>query len=160
MPDIPIDTLFIIGLVIASFVGKFFQKKNEDASSSKSKPAKSSSTDGKNPTLRDVLKEAWERANQPEVLQPEFTDTTPPPLPIEEVESETEDEKLLSNEDILPQAVAIKKEQGFPTDTSRNSRQGTHSWIKRDLFSSRNSLRQAFVLKEILDKPKSLRSFS
>ena len=160
MPDIPIDTLFIIGLVIASFVGKFFQKKNEDTSSSKSKPAKSSSTDGKNPTLRDVLKEAWERANQPEVLQPEFTDTIPPPLPIEEVESETKDKKQLSNEDILPQAVAIKKEQDFPTDTSRNSRQGTHSWIKRDLFSNRNSLRQAFVLKEILDKPKSLRSFS
>ena len=107
-----------------------------------------------------MLREAWERANQPEVLQPEFTDTIPPPLPIEEVESETEDEKLLSNEDILPQAIAIKKEQSFPTDTSRNSRQGSHYWIKRDLFSSRNSLKQAFVLKEILDKPKSLRSFS
>lgn len=159
MPDIPIDTLFIIGLVIASFVGKFFQKKNEDSSSPKSKPANTSSSDGKNPTLRDVLKEAWERANQPEVLQPEFTDTTPPPLPIEEVESETEGEKRLSN-NILPQAVAIKKEEDFPTYSSRNSRQGTHSWIKRDLFSSRNSLKQAFVLKEILDKPKSLRTFS
>ena len=159
MPDIPIDTLFIIGLVIASFVGKFFQKKNEDSSTPKSKPANTSSSDGKNPTLRDVLKEAWERANQPEVLQPEFTDTIPPPLPIEEVESKTEDEKQLSN-NILPQAVAIKKEEDFPTYSSRNSRQGTHSWIKRDLFSSRNSLKQAFVLKEILDKPKSLRSFS
>ena len=27
MTELPIDTLIIIGLVIASFVGKFFQKK-------------------------------------------------------------------------------------------------------------------------------------
>ena len=77
-------------------------------------------------------------------------------MSIEE-EGIDEDEGIRSNEDILPQAIAIKKEQGFPTDTNRI--QGSHSWIKRDLFSNRNSLKQAFVLKEILDKPKVPQTF-
>ena len=32
MTELPIDTLIIIGLVIASFVGKFFQKKEGEKS--------------------------------------------------------------------------------------------------------------------------------
>jgi len=43
---------------------------------------------------------------------------------------------------------------------SKNKIDASHSWIRQDLFSSSNSLKKAFVLKEILDKPKSLRSFS
>ena len=57
MTELPLDTLLIIGLVIASFVGKFFQKK-EGTPSSKPKPReKESSAEGE--SLEDVLKEAW-----------------------------------------------------------------------------------------------------
>ena len=44
-------------------------------------------------------------------------------------------------------------------DDGNNRIQGSHSWIKKELFSNRNSLKRAFLLKEILDKPKSLRPF-
>lgn len=160
MPDIPIDTLFIIGLIIASFVGKFFQKKTEDPSSTKRKSEKSSKTDKKTPNLGDVIKEAWDRANQPEVLQPEFTETIAPAFPIEADEPEYHAEKQLIKEEILPHTAALKSEEDFPTSTQKEQNEASHRWIKQNLFSGRNSLRQAFVLKEILDKPKSLRNFS
>ena len=79
MPDLPLDTLFIVGLLIASFVGKFFQKKSGDESPSNNKPIGSPENKEKTPTLRDVLREAWDKANQPEVLEPEFTESTPNP---------------------------------------------------------------------------------
>jgi len=160
MTDIPIDTLFIIGLVIASFVGKFFQKKTENGPSINNKGERSSDTDEKAPSLREVIKEAWERANQPEVLQPEFTEADPPVIPTEAGESEFHDDEQHLIEEILPQAVAVRKEKDFPSSASKNKSDASHNWIRQDLFSSSNSLKKAFVLKEILDKPKSLRSFS
>ena len=57
MPDIPLDTLLIIGLVIASFIGKLTQKKapipkegNKKPDSTQEDPVKGS------PSLEDVLK--------------------------------------------------------------------------------------------------------
>ena len=160
MPDLPLDTLFIVGLLIASFVGKFFQKKSGDESPSDNKPIGSSQNREKTPTLRDVLREAWDKANQPEVLEPEFTESTPPPLPFEyEEEGINEDEEIRSEKivpEVLPQ-MENKVQLGFSTANNRN--QGRHNWIKKELFSNRNSLKRAFLLKEILDKPKSLRPF-
>jgi len=107
-----------------------------------------------------VLREAWDKANQPEVLEPEFTESTPPPLPFEyEEESINEDEEIRSEKivpEVLPQ-MENKVQLGFSTANNRN--QGRHNWIKKELFSNRNSLKRAFLLKEILDKPKSLRPF-
>jgi len=64
MPDIPIDTLLIIGLVIASFIGKLTQKKasipqagNKDSDSTQEDPPRDSAS------LEDVLKEAWKNFN-------------------------------------------------------------------------------------------------
>ena len=110
--------------------------------------------------MREVIKEAWERAKQPEVLQPEFTEDDPPVIPMEAGESEFHDDEQHFIEEILPQAVAVKKEKDFPSSASKNESDASHNWIRQDLFSSSNSLKKAFVLKEILDKPKSLRSFS
>ena len=160
MPDLPLDTLFIVGLLIASFVGKFFQKKSGDESPSNNKPIGSPENKEKTPTLRDVLREAWDKANQPEVLEPEFTESTPPPLPFEyQEEGINEDEEIRSEKivpEVLPQ-MENKVQLGF--STANNRIQGSHNWIKKELFSNRNSLKRAFLLKEILDKPKSLRSF-
>jgi hypothetical protein len=160
MPDLPLDTLFIVGLLIASFVGKFFQKKSGDESPSNNKPIGSPENKGKTPTLRDVLREAWDKANQPEVLEPEFTESTPQPLPFDyEEEGINEDEEIRSEKivpEVLPQ-IEKKDQLGFSTPNNRI--QGRHNWIKKELFSNRNSLKRAFLLKEILDKPKSLRPF-
>ena len=60
MPDLPLNTLFIIGLLIASFVGKFFQK-NQEMNVSNNKPIGSSENKEKLKTLRDVLEEAWDK---------------------------------------------------------------------------------------------------
>ena len=160
MPDLPLDTLFIVGLLIASFVGKFFQKKSGDESPSNNKPLGTPENKDKTPTLRDVLREAWDKANQPEVLEPEFTESTPPPLPFEyEEEGINEDEEIRSEKiapKVMPQ-MENKLQLGFSSGNNRI--QGRHNWIKKELFSNRNSLKRAFLLKEILDKPKSLRPF-
>lgn len=160
MPDLPLDTLFIVGLLIASFVGKFFQKKSGDESPSNNKPLGTPENKDKTPTLRDVLREAWDKANQPEVLEPEFTESTPPPLPFEyEEEGINEDEEIRSEKiapKVMPQ-IENKLQLGF--SSANNRIQGRHNWIKKELFSNRNSLKRAFLLKEILDKPKSLRPF-
>ncbi len=160
MPDLPLDTLFIVGLLIASFVGKFFQKKSGDESPSNNKPLGTPENKDKTPTLRDVLREAWDKANQPEVPEPEFTESTPPPLPFEyEEEGINEDEEIRSEKiapKVMPQ-MENKLQLGF--SSANNRIQGRHNWIKKELFSNRNSLKRAFLLKEILDKPKSLRPF-
>jgi hypothetical protein len=160
MPDLPLDTLFIVGLLIASFVGKFFQKKTGDESPSNKKPIDSSENREKTPTLRDVLREAWDKANQPEVLEPEFTESTPPPVSFEYDEGDINENEEIPSEKIIPEALpqmGKKLQLGF--STANNRIQGRHNWIKKELLSNRNSLKRAFLLKEILDKPKSLRPF-
>jgi hypothetical protein len=160
MPDLPLDTLFIVGLLIASFVGKFFQKKTGDESPSNKKTIDSSEDREKTPTLRDVLREAWDKANQPEVLEPEFTESTPPPVSFEYDEGDINENEEIPSEKIIPEALpqmGEKLQLGF--SIANNRIQGRHNWIKKELLSNRNSLKRAFLLKEILDKPKSLRPF-
>jgi hypothetical protein len=160
MPDLPLDTLFIVGLLIASFVGKFFQKKSGDESPSNTKPIDSSENKEKTPTLRDVLREAWDKANQPEVQEPEFTESPPLPLPLENEKGGINENEEIPSEKIIPESLpqmGEKVQLGFSTANSRM--QGSHNRIKKELFSNRNSLKRAFLLKEILDKPKSLRPF-
>ena len=160
MPDLPLDTLFIVGLLIASFVGKFFQKKSGDESPSNTKPIGSPENKEKTPTLRDVLREAWDKANQPEVLEPEFTESPPLPLPLENEKRGINEDEEIPSQKIVPESLpqmGEKVQLGFSIANSRM--QGSHNWIKKELFSNRNSLKRAFLLKEILDKPKSLRPF-
>lgn len=160
MPDIPIDTLVIIGLVIASFVGKFFQKKSEESPAPQKSPKGTSNTGDKSPTLRDVLKEAWERANQPEIVKPELSEPSPSHSYSEMEETDTKDVNEIPAQENLPQAVALKKAESESTNSSERRSESGHSWLKKELLSDSNSLKRAFVLKEILDKPKSLRTLS
>ena len=160
MPDLPLDTLFIVGLLIASFVGKFFQKKSGDESPSANKPIDSPENKEKTSNLRDVLREAWEKVNQPEVLETELIESTPPPLPFEYKEESINEDEEVRSEKIIPEALPLmgkKVQLGFSTPNNRI--QVRHNWIRKELFANRNSLKQAFLLKEILDKPKSLRPF-
>ena len=168
MTELPLDTLLIIGLVIASFVGKFFQKK-EGTSSSKPKPTeKEPSAEGE--SLEDVLKEAWKRATQPEAAQREVA---PPPLPFELEEeqdftpppivSPKEDEdhyRLPVTKHSVDQAWAQPKSNQNLRISDENFTNSSTYWLKDSLSGGSQNLKKAFVLKEILDKPKSLKSFS
>ena len=75
-------------------------------------------------------------------------------------ETETKDVIEIPAQENLPQAVALKKAESEPTNSSERRSESGHSWVKKELLSDSNSLKRAFVLKEILDKPKSLKSLS
>ena len=168
MTELPLDTLLIIGLVVASFVGKFFQKK-EGTPSSKPKPReKEASAEGE--SLEDVLKEAWKRATQPESAHPEVA---PPPLPVEIEEeqdftpppivSPKEDEnnyRLPVSKGSVDQACAQTKSSQNLGISDENFTNSSTYWLKDSLSGGSQNLKKAFVLKEILDKPKSLKSFT
>ena len=160
MPDIPIDTLVIIGLVLASLIGKFFQKKSEESPTPKSTSKGPSNTEDKSPTLRDVLREAWERANQPEIVESEISEPSPNHLQSELEETNNKTENETPEKESLSQAVASKKIEIEPAIYSESHSESGHSWLKKELLSDSNSLRRAFVLKEILGKPKSLKSLT
>ena len=56
MPDLPIDTLIIFGLILASLIGRIFQKK-ENSDSSEPAPQDAPTTEGA--SLEDILRKAW-----------------------------------------------------------------------------------------------------
>ena len=156
MPDLPIDTLFIIGLVLASCVGKVFQKKQNETPQPEQPYADSDRKDRK-PSLGEILKEAWVRANHPEDIQPESLEQTPPPLPIEATNTDYNTDILLKNSAESKQASPI--DTGTQGNSYSNIKNPTkHSWVNTELLSGSNSLKKAIILKEILDKPIALRS--
>ena len=149
MPDLPLDTLVIIGLVLASLIGRIFQKKqNPEKSPAKEPSSQAASTQ---PSLDEVLKKAF---GPPEIVvedeyeemvvsdhetqldQPATTDLEPSPVP-----------------DPIPDPALSRK-----TEIESPLAESAGVSARRELFTSQGSLRKAFVLKEILDKPVSLRS--
>lgn len=156
MPDI--DTLFIIGLVIASIIGNLSKKKGKQAEKKNKVPGKKMEAD-QNPTLEDVLKEAWANFKKPqEITQTDSLQeeaVIPASLEQERVQEKVrksfkhEKTSLHSGTKELPQNhYHLVEEKGkFPT-------------IKSDLFSNKATLKKAFVLKEILDQPVSMRKSS
>ena len=64
MPDVPLDTLVIIGLVLASLIGRIFQKKQDPQKSPVKAP--SSQPPETEPSLEEVLKKAL---GKPESLE-------------------------------------------------------------------------------------------
>lgn len=154
MPDLPIDTLLIIGLVIASFVGKIFQK-NQDQPSSANKPQGSPTTGDSKPKLGDILKEVWARANQSDEPIPEFSNSSkPPPISGELQEKVMEiKEETISPKTTIPLKSLVNKDTIY-----QNEEIEIHFGIKEELRSGPDSLKKAIVLKEILDKPLSLRT--
>ena len=60
MPDINLDSLFIIGLILASLVGKIFKKKEPPKTDSPNKERADKES------LEDLFKGAWEAVTNPE----------------------------------------------------------------------------------------------
>ena len=149
MPDLPLDTLVIIGLVLASLIGRIFQKKQDPDESQAKAPSNQTADSG--PTLDEVLKKAF---GEPEIVeefedeefvavgktvqrkQPEELDL-PPPSPPEPIQA----------------TFSLQETKTDPIPARSPGRRA-----RRELFKEEGSLRKAFVLKEILDKPVSLRS--
>ena len=85
MPDINLDSLFIIGLILASLVGKIFKKKE---------PPKTDSPDKERAdkeSLEDLFKGAWEAVTNPEQAKLDSPGPKPPSLTPEQI---TEIEEL------------------------------------------------------------------
>jgi len=156
MPDI--DTLFIIGLVIASIIGNLSKKKGKQPGRKDKVPGKKMEPD-QNPTLEDVLKEAWANFKKPQEITKTDTQQVEPIIPVslpqERVQEKVrksyknENTSLHSQTKELPKShyQLVEQKGKFPT-------------IKSDLFSNKASLKKAFVLKEILDQPVSMRKSS
>jgi len=156
MPDI--DTLFIIGLVIASIIGNLSKKKGKQPGRNDKVPGKKMEAD-QNPTLEDVLKEAWANFKKPQEITKTDTQRVEPIIPVslpqkrvqEKVRKSFKNEKTSlhsRNKEPSKNHYQLVEEKGkFPT-------------IKSDLFSNKASLKKAFVLKEILDQPVSMRKSS
>ena len=160
MPDLPIDTLFIVGLLVASFVGKMLEgrKKKEqerNKGATRERPLKQEpETDYKEIAhekgLGDLLKEAFGEAIEP---------ITP-----------REDARRSNKE--VPQQLDYNLDESIPlpAQTSRKvipekswdvyervEGNETRNWLKNEGLGSPQSLRRSFLVKVLLDKPPGLK---
>jgi hypothetical protein len=155
MPDINLDSLFIIGLILASLLGKIFKKKQP---AEKDKPIQKEES---SESLEDVLKEAWQKVTNP---REEFSEGPPPLNNDSELPERAVNIEAVSAAAPIPASIDStvqtsdkdSSKKGFwHTSTKKvNSRQGESY---RKMLSSKSSLKHAFILKEILGEPVSIR---
>lgn len=155
MPDINLDSLFIVGLILASLLGKIFKKKEP---AEKEKPIQKEES---SESLEDVLKEAWQKVTNP---REEFSEGPPPLNYDSELPESTVTTEEVADTVPIPAVIdtmvqtSVKDSdlKGFwHTSTNKiDSRQGESY---RKMLSSKSSLKHAFVLKEILGEPVSIR---
>ena len=152
MPDINLDTLFIVGLILASLIGKIFKKKEPDDSVEKKIDSDTS--------LEDALKDAWQKVTkQPE----EKTEPTPPlptasPLKITEVEKPPLPVISASPEiESIIDPTLNDSISGSIWDSNESKVESRKRITYKKQLSSKASLKSAFVLREILDQPVSIR---
>ena len=156
MPDI--DTLFIIGLVIASIIGNLSKKKGKQPTKKNKVPGKKMEPD-QNPTLEDVLKEAWANFKKPQEITKTDTQREEPIIPVSLVQERVQEKvrKSFKNENTSLQSQTKELPKNY---YQLMEEKGKFPTIKSDLFSNKASLKKAFVLKEILDQPVSMRKSS
>ena len=156
MPDINLDSLFIIGLILASLIGKIFKKGDPEE--------KQRGKEKKEPSLEQVIKEAWQKATNPEqIVKSEVEPSLPPNnLPTNKVTEIENTSTVLNNTsnfqpivDVVPNPKSTR-ERGVWHSVPQNENSVKKNAYK-ELLSSKSSLQQAFILKEILGKPVSLR---
>lgn len=178
MPDLPLDTLIILGLVFASLIGRIFKKK-EAAPSAKpsSRKAARRSSQGKAPavpspvehnlktsesapgnhssSLEDILKKAFSPIEESVHYEPikyeEKVVAAPPPIPPDI--PEFSEPRTGGSPDPIKSSFY---DEGF-SESSKFAGNANRS-LRDKLFTEKKSLREAILLKEILDKPVSLRS--
>ena len=155
MPDLPIDTLFIVGLLLASFIGKLMEGKAKkrkevptDHQTQRNREETIGPTRGKN--LGDILRETFG-----EVIQ------EPSPPVVAEIDSNL-DYAVSEKSDNHSHKAKIKIKEQTPkpsksviynSDISSNN---TRQWLKKEALGSKISLRRSFLVKEVLDQPPGL----
>jgi len=155
MPDLPIDTLFIVGLLLASFIGKLMEgkaKKRKEAPTDQAKRNREEAlgpTRGKN--LRDILRETFG-----EVIQE-------PSPPVVAKNDSNLDYAVSEKSDNLSHKAKLKVKEEKPKPSkptsykSAISSNNTRQWLKNEALGSKISLRRSFLVKEVLDQPPGLR---
>jgi hypothetical protein len=152
MPDINLDTLFIVGLILASLIGKIFKKKEPDDSVEKKIDSDTS--------LEDALKDAWQKVTK----QPEEKTEPTPPLPTASSLKITEVEKpplpvISASPEIesIIDSTLNDSISGSIWDSNESKVESRKRITYKKQLSSKASLKSAFVLREILDQPVSIR---
>ena len=152
MPEINFDTLFIVGLILASVIGQIFKKKEQDT-----EQKKDNNSDFE-PSLNDVVKEFWSKATGE--LQNESS--TPPPLPEKIDYDESKDpidydeEKPIKSVEFQKEVELVESDYDYNSDLDITPKPTVSNKIHQ-LLSSPSSLKTSFLIKEILDPPISLR---
>ncbi|MGA1115497.1 MAG: hypothetical protein ACO3UY_03345 [Opitutales bacterium] len=151
MPDLPLDTLFIVGLLVASFVGKIIEakaKKTKLDTPNQSKPQK---VDRKS-TLPVPNKKEWD-----DLYSETFGEK------VEENDQENlssaysaEEKIVLTNSSTLKNRKALSSSLDAK-DFEQTIQITTKKWLKTDALSSSKALKRAFIVKEVIDQPVGLR---
>jgi hypothetical protein len=150
MPDINLDSLFIIGLILASLVGKIFKKKEPPKTDSPNKERADKES------LEDLFKGAWEAVTNPDQANID----SPPSLTPEQITEIEELPVVESTSSVVEPSVStaahkyLSDDEWQPSKRRKSSNMGKRS---RKILFSKGSLRNAFVLNEILGKPVSIR---
>lgn len=150
MPDINLDTLFIVGLILASLIGKIFKKKEPEDSVERKIDSSTS--------LEDALKDAWQKVTK----QPEEKREATPPLPtasslkIAEVKKPALPVTSPKIESIIDPTLNDSI-SGSIWDSTESKTESRKTITYKKQLSSKASLKNAFVLREILDQPVSIR---
>ena len=151
MPDLPLDTLFIVGLLVASFVGKIIEakaKKTKLDTPNQSKPHK---VDRKS-TLPVPNKKEWD-----DLYSETFGEK------VEENDQDNlssaysaEEKIVLTNSSTLKNRKALSSSLDAK-DFEQTIQITTKKWLKTDALSSSKALKRAFIVKEVIDQPVGLR---
>jgi len=151
MPDLPLDTLFIVGLLVASFVGKIIEakaKKTKLDTSNQSKPQK---VDRKS-TLPVPDKKEWDDLYSEtfgEIVEENDQDNLSSAYSAEE-------KIVLTNSSTLKNRKALSGSLDAK-DFEQTIQITTKKWLKTDALSSSKALKRAFIVKEVIDQPVGLR---
>ena len=182
MPDIQFDSLIILLLVLASLFGRLFKKKGDDATPTSPTPRQPSERPDADeveedaPELRDVLRDFWEknrelgeqeyqRHQQSIEPIPEESVVAPPPIRVTS-QASAPDHKTQTPPETPDQVAYRQKGESTHRDATAKSQtafelsSGKTNALAKSIVNdlrSPDSLRKAFVLREILGEPISLR---
>jgi hypothetical protein len=155
MPDIPIDTLFIVGLLIASFVGKLFEgrAKRQKESPKDSLPIPNQTerelTDGKN--LGDLLRDAFS-----ELVEPNLKEDTLVKNKRDSVSNVKESAKPEKANVIARPLEPTLNNRELDVAVHKGTLKNSKVWLRTEGVKSNQNLRRAFLVKEVLGKPPGL----
>jgi len=155
MPELPLDTLFIVGLLLASFVGKILEgkakKKKEVSKPKRSYPREDSAPEDSSPgekglgeLLREAFGEVTEPINEEAAYEASLPEKEPARLPD------------LTKQIKPPTAIHANKTAAEKA-SSLEPEFSARKWLRTEALGSTRSLRRSFLVKEVLDQPVGLR---